>query len=72
MEHGFGKLGGCHGRLSQRDLNPAATGRRLRLDPRLVAAEQDEQAARGARMLDRNPHERLDELGEHDLARYCL
>ena len=68
MKDGFRKFGWRHFRLSQRDLNLAASGLRLRLDPRLVATKEDEQAALGARMLDRDPHERLDELGEDDLA----
>src|SRR5260221_7557716 len=72
MELGFGKSGGRHCRLSLRDLYPAAAGRRLRLDPQLVAAEKDQQAPLGPRMLDRDPHERLDELAEFDLARNHL
>ena len=72
MEHGFGKLGGRHGCLSLRDLKPAAAGRRLRLDPRLVAPEKDEQTALGSDMLNRDSHELLNQLVENNLARECL
>src|SRR6266446_7002047 len=72
VEHGFGKLGRRYGRLAQRDLDLTAAGRRFRLDPRLVAREQDEQATLGPGMLDRDPQQRLDELAEFDLARHRL
>jgi hypothetical protein len=41
--------------MSQRYLDAAASGRRLSLAPKLVAAEQDEQATFSARMFDRDP-----------------
>src|SRR3984893_9522398 len=72
VQHRFGKLGARHGCVSQRDLDRAAAARRLRLDPRLVVADDDEQAPLGSRMLDRDSHQRLDELGEIDLARHSL
>jgi hypothetical protein len=72
MKQGFGKLGGRHRRLSQRDFNPVAASRRLRFDPRLVTAEKDEQAPLGPRMLNRDPQEHLDELADLDLARHGL
>src|SRR5882757_5645656 len=71
MQYGFGKLS-RHGRLTQRDLNLAAAGRRFRRDPWLVVREQDEQAALGAGMLDRDPQQRLDELTEDDLTGHRL
>src|SRR5882672_12671211 len=56
----------------QPDLNLAAAGRRFRRDPWLLAGKQDEQAALGPGMLDRDPQQRLDKLAEFDLARYRL
>ena len=55
-----------------RDLKPAAAGRCLRLDPRLVAPEKDEQTALGSDMLNRESHELLNQLVENNLARECL
>src|SRR6202166_5162762 len=72
MQHGFGKLGRRRGCVAQRDLNLAKAGRRSRRDSWLVAREQDEQAALGAGMFDRDPQERLDELAEFDLTRHRL
>ena len=61
-----------YGYLSNRDLDSAVAGGGLRHDLRLVAPEKDEQATLGARMLDRDPHESLDELAEFDLTRHRL
>src|SRR5262249_21645300 len=72
MEHGFGKLRGRHGYLSKRDLNSFGAGRGLRLYLRLIAAEKDEQTPIGACMLDRNHHQGLHEVPQHDLAGYGL
>src|SRR6202034_3886596 len=57
---------------AQCDLNLAATGCRFRRDLWRVARKQDEQAALGAGVLDRDPREPLDELVENDLARHRL
>ena len=44
----------------------------LILDLRRVTPEEDEQAALGTGMLDRDSHQGLDQLAEDDLARECL
>ena len=54
------------------NIDQAATGRRFRRDPWLVARKQNEHATLGTGMLDRDPHEPLDELVEDDLARHRL
>ena len=45
-----------------------AVGRGFRLDPRLSPARKDQQAALGARLLDRGAHERVEQFLQHDLA----
>ena len=58
---------------SQRDFDSGrGRSRRFRCDLRLVPSEQDEQAPLGARMLDCDPQECLDELAKFDLARHGL
>src|ERR1700722_13489671 len=69
MEQGLGECGWGNDRPAQRNIDQAATGRRLRRDLRLFAGKQDQQATLGAGMLDRDPHEPLNELVEDDLAR---
>src|ERR1700691_5458705 len=72
VEHGLDEFGGRHRLVPQRHLNLTAASRRLRGYPRLVAREKNEQASLGSRMLERDSHERLDDLAELDLARHRL
>ena len=67
VEEGFGQLGRCHRFLSERDLDRLPVGPGLRFDPRRVAPEEDEQAALGAGLFERERHQGLDEPVEDDL-----
>ena len=69
---GSGERQRIYGRLSNGNLDSALAGRRLRYVLRLVAPEKNEQATLGAGMLDRDPHQRFDELAEYDLTRHRL
>ena len=50
----LGRHGPRHRRVSQRHLDAAAAGRRLRRDLRLVAREKNEQASFGPHVFDGN------------------
>src|ERR1700744_4009795 len=56
----------------QLDLNLALAGRRFGRDPWLGAWKQNEQAALGAGVFERDPQKRLDELAKDDLAGHGL
>src|SRR6266436_1726403 len=64
MKRGLGEIRCRDGCLSHGDLDPAVAGGGLRLDPRLVAPEEDEQTPLGSCMLHRDSHELLDQLVE--------
>ena len=68
----MGEIEWGHGCLPIRDLDPAVSSRGLRLDPHLVATQEDEQTPLGPGMLHRDAHELLDELMENHLAREGL
>ena len=72
LKRGFGEIKWCDDCLSNGDLDPAVAGGGLRLDPRLIAPQKDEQTPLGPCMLHRDSHELLDQLAKDNLARECL
>src|SRR5258708_29189761 len=60
------------GRSEKTDRDRVGADGGFRLDPLFVPSRKNQEASLGARMLDCDPHERLDELAEDDLTRYGL
>ena len=72
VEHRLREFRWRHDRLSEEHLDRIATGGGYRLDSQFVAARQDQEAAVSAGVFERNHHECLDQLLEHDLAKHRL
>ncbi len=60
------------GRSEKTDLDRVGADGGFRLDPLFVPSRKNQEASLGARMLDCDPHERLDQLAEDDLTRHRL
>src|SRR5271154_3568322 len=69
---GFGDRSRSYGLLSDGDHDRLLVGCRLRLDMRRIALHEDEQAALGAGMFERDRHQGFDQPVEKDLAGYSL
>ena len=68
MKRGWREIRRRNGRLSNGDLDAAVAGCGLRLDPGLIAPEEDEQTSLRPCMLHRDSHELLDQLRQDNLA----
>ncbi len=66
------KLGGCHVRPMDTNLDLVATSSCFGFDPLCVAFQKNQETPIRARMLDSDPHEDLDQLINTDLARERL
>jgi hypothetical protein len=58
--------------LSDGDLDPTVDGGGLRLDPRFISVQKDEEPPLGPGMLNHDSHEFLDQIRKNNLARECL
>src|SRR5215470_8943606 len=67
VQKGLGQVRRCRYLLSQRDLDRLPVGYSLRFDLRRVATKQNEQAALGAGMLERERHQGFDQALQNDL-----
>src|ERR1700733_6019128 len=69
MKRGLGKIKRGDGRPPNCDRSPSMAGDSLGLDLWLIVSEEDKETSLGPCMLHREPHERLDERGQHNFAR---
>jgi hypothetical protein len=60
MKRGLGEIKRGDGRSPDCDRGPFAAGDNLRLDLWLIVSEENKETSLGARMLNSEPHERLD------------
>ena len=69
VEHRLREFRWRHDCLSEEHLDRIATGGGFRLDPLLNTSRKNQQTSLSTRVLNRCPHERVDQFLQDDLAR---